>query len=340
MKIFVRKTLVFTALLASISFLTTNLFAQEPQAQDKKRQEIKTSEKVQEPERPDKKEQELEELQKEFAWWPTDAMPGPVKDDVRGGYWWWPTKPGKIGPLWGNRGYCYVRKIIFDYKEEELPPPKPAEPRPALLIKKIIKNVKIYFDFDKADIREDAASILSEAVKTLNRNPEADILITGNCDIRGTESYNLKLGRQRGEAVKQFMLDKGIEERRIRIVSRGKLDAVAPVTDLVGMQKDRNAQFMIAEVMEVMIPYAGKMPEEAKAVEEGKFVQEVKKDLESEVRVSTKEYTIQKDDTLWKIAERELGDGNRWKHIYEVNKDRIKNPNKLRAGTRIIIPIE
>lgn len=49
------------------------------------------------------------------------------------------------------------------------------------------------------------------------------------------------------------MLENGISEDRIKIVSRGKLNAVAPITDIVGMQKDRNAQFMIAEVEEIML---------------------------------------------------------------------------------------
>lgn len=51
------------------------------------------------------------------------------------------------------------------------------------------------------------------------------------------------------------MLQKDIADKRIRIISRGKLDAVAPLLDLAGMQKDRNAHFVIAEVEEVMIPY-------------------------------------------------------------------------------------
>jgi len=289
--------------------------------------------------REERRKKELDELQKEFSWWPTDAKPSPVKDEERGGYWWWPNQPGKVMP-WGNRGYVYVYKIIFDYKAEELPPPKPKELRPSLLIKKMIKNVKIYFDYNKADLRDDAAKILENAVSALNKNPETSILITGNCDIRGSETYNEKLGKQRGEAVKKFMLDNGVSENHIRIVSRGKLDAVAPITDLVGMQKDRNAQFMIAEVEEVMIPYEGKPPEEAKPIEEGKFIEEKKENVESEVKVSQKEYTIQKNDSLWKIAEKELGSGHRWKYLYELNKDRIKNPNKLKAGQKIIIPIE
>jgi outer membrane protein OmpA-like peptidoglycan-associated protein len=291
--------------------------------------------------RQERRKKELDELQKEFSWWPTDAKPGPVKDPERGGYWWWPNQPGKVMP-WGNRGYVYVYKIIYDYKEEELPKALPQELRPSLLIKKIIKNVKIYFDYNKADLRDDAAKILENAVSALNKNPETSILITGNCDIRGSEAYNEKLGKRRGDAVKKFMLDNGVSESRIRIVSRGKLDAVAPISDLVGMQKDRNAQFMIAEVEEVMIP-APEVPQiqqEAKPIEEGKYIIEKEEHVESAVKVSQKEYIIKKGDSLWKIAEKELGSGHRWKYLYELNKDRIKNPNKLKAGQKIIIPIE
>jgi len=286
------------------------------------------------------REKELKELQECFKWWPTDAQPGPVKDEARGGYWWWPKEPGEARP-WGNRGYVYVYKIIYDYKEEELPSPKPQELRPSLLIKKIIKNVKIYFDYDKADLRDDAKNILIQAGSTLKRNPESSILISGNCDIRGSEAYNEKLGRRRGEAVKKFMLGNGVNEERVKIISRGKLDAITPVTDLIGMQKDRNAQFMIAEVKEVMLPYQGEpdIPR-VKKIEEGKYLVEEEKKVESEIKVTTREYVIQKNDSLWKIAKKELGNGNRWKNIYELNKDKIKNPNKLKAGQKITIPIE
>jgi len=287
----------------------------------------------------EKRKREIEILQERFQWWPTDATPRPQKDP-QGGYWWWPTTPGSARP-WGNRGYVYVYKIVFDYKADELPPAKPNEPRPSLLIKNIIKNVKIYFDFNKANLREDAAGILTKAVGTLRRNPTASILITGNTDVRGSESYNLKLGRQRAESVKNFMLEHGIPEERIKIVSRGKLDAVAPVTDLVGMQKDRNAQFMIASVEEIMIPHSEALPlEKATPLEEGKYLLEEQEQVESQVQVETRQYTIQKNDSLWGIAQRELGSGHRWKYIYELNKDKIKDPNRLKPGQVIILPVE
>ena len=145
------------------------------------------------------------------------------------------------------------------------------------------------------------------------------------------------------------MTEHGISEKRIRIISRGKLDAVAPVTDLVGMQKDRNAQFMIAEVEEVMIPAPGSpdQQEETKVIpasevkesSQGKIIEE-NKNVESEVKVSTKEYTIKKNDSLWTIAAHELVSGHRWKYLYEFNKTKIKNPNKLKVGTKLLIPVE
>ncbi len=276
-------------------------------------------------------------LARKFAWWPSDAQPAPFKDPDRSGYWWWPEQPGRESKdrPWGNQGWIYVKKVIFDYKAD------PGPMKPSLVIKKILNNVKVYFDYDKADIRDDAAEALDKALWTLERNPNADILITGNADVRGSEQYNQKLGERRAESVRQYLDSKGLPAARIRILSRGKLDAMAPKNDLVGMQKDRNAQFMIAEVEEVMIPAdkAGSFGETSQPGEAPKVLEE-EKNFEGAIKVDVKEYTIKKGDTLWAIAEREYGDGRQWKRIYEFNKDVISNPDRPKKGTRIKIPIE
>jgi len=97
---------------------------------------------------------------------------------------------------------------------------------------------------------------------------------------------------------------------------------------------------MVAEVEEINIPYAGDIPEGATAVEEGKYIEEKEEIVESEAKVSTKEYIIKQNDSLWKIAQAQMGSGHRWKYLYELNKEKIKNPKKLKAGTKIIIPVE
>ena len=281
-----------------------------------------------------KRKEEVQSLQTKFQWWPSDAQPAPVKDPDRSGYWWWPDQPGSSGNPgpWGNQGFVYVRKIIFDYKDEEVQTPQ-GPMKPSLVIKRIIKNVKVYFDYDKSDLRDDATDILEKALFTLKDNPKADILITGNADVRGSEQYNEKLGARRATSVQNYLAGKGLAPERIRIVSRGKLDALAPVRDIVGMQKDRNAQFMIAEVQEVMIPADKADLFENRQMEE-------KQELTGQIRVSTKEYMIKSGDTLWDIAKREYGDGRQWKRLYEFNKELIPNPNRPRKGIKIQIPIE
>jgi outer membrane protein OmpA-like peptidoglycan-associated protein len=269
---------------------------------------------------------EDEALAKRFSWWPTDAKPAPVKDPNRSGYWWWPEVPGEARP-WGNQGFVYVRKIIFDYKSSE------GNMKPSLVIKRVIKNVKVFFDYDKSNLRDDAMDVLDRSLYTMEHNPKADLLITGNADIRGSEQYNQKLGEKRALAVRDYLIEKGLPEDRIRILSRGKLDAMAPTHDIVGMQKDRNAQFMIAEVEEVMIPAEKAHLFQDKIIEE-------KEELEGEIKVDTKDYVIQAGDSLWKIAEREYGNGMQWKRIYEFNKDVISNPDRPKKGTKIKIPIE
>ena len=205
--------------------------------------------------------------------------------------------------------------------------------KPSLVVKRILKNVKIYFDYDKSDLRDDGIDALSKALYTLEHNPKADILITGNCDVRGSEKYNEKLGEHRALAVRDYVIKQGLPENRIKILSRGKLDAMAPTNDIVGMQKDRNAQFMVAEVEEVMIPAAQAHLFQDKVIEE-------KKVFEGDIKVATKEYVIQAGDSLWNIAKREYGNGMQWKRIYEFNKDVIADPDRPRKGTKIKIPIE
>lgn len=49
-------------------------------------------------------------------------------------------------------------------------------------------------------------------------------------------------------------------------------------------------------------------------------------------------YTVKKGDCLWNIAKKQLGDGSRWKEIYELNKDKIKNPNLIYSNQVLTMP--
>lgn len=111
----------------------------------------------------------------------------------------------------------------------------------------VLKEVKVYFDYNKSFIRPNARPELNEGAKLLEENPDADIVITGRTDARGSVEYNEQLGARRANAVRDYLISQGVDPNRVRVVSRGEYDATAPVGDEPEMQEDRNAAFQVAE---------------------------------------------------------------------------------------------
>jgi len=89
----------------------------------------------------------------------------------------------------------------------------------------------IFFDFDKATIRDDQRGELAADVVWLKANPAAKVVVEGHCDERGTAEYNLGLGERRAQAVRDALVAAGIEAGRIRTVSYGKERPFVPGHD-------------------------------------------------------------------------------------------------------------
>ncbi|HWE99497.1 MAG TPA: peptidoglycan-associated lipoprotein Pal [Caulobacteraceae bacterium] len=81
---------------------------------------------------------------------------------------------------------------------------------------------RVYFDFDKFDLRDDARGILQAQSSWLQRYPAVRVRIDGNCDERGTREYNFALGARRAASVKDFLVAHGVSADRIETVSYGK----------------------------------------------------------------------------------------------------------------------
>ena len=81
---------------------------------------------------------------------------------------------------------------------------------------------RIYFDFDDANLRQDARETLKKDAETLNQNPNLKISVEGHCDDRGSAEYNLALGQKRAENIMKYLSNLGISGKRISIISYGK----------------------------------------------------------------------------------------------------------------------
>jgi len=81
---------------------------------------------------------------------------------------------------------------------------------------KVIVNIKpIYFDFDKATIRSDAAIELDKVVAVMQKYPTLIVSSGSHTDARGNDEYNVKLAIKRANATVRYIVDRGISSERI-----------------------------------------------------------------------------------------------------------------------------
>ena len=81
----------------------------------------------------------------------------------------------------------------------------------------------IFFDYDQHNIRGDAITVLETNAKVLiARYPDKQVVIQGHCDERGTEEYNLVLGERRAQSIKNYLMDLGVPEKKLEVISYGK----------------------------------------------------------------------------------------------------------------------
>ncbi len=80
----------------------------------------------------------------------------------------------------------------------------------------------VYFDYDKAELKKESLSALKRFVKFLNKETEYKLLIEGHTDESGSDDYNMELSAKRANAVKEFLLSNGIDNKRLNVIAFGK----------------------------------------------------------------------------------------------------------------------
>ena len=82
----------------------------------------------------------------------------------------------------------------------------------------------VYFDTDQAELRADARASLEARAKAIQQHPELGVVtIQGHCDERGSDEYNLALGKRRAAAVKRYLVDLGVPASRLETLTYGEI---------------------------------------------------------------------------------------------------------------------
>lgn len=103
----------------------------------------------------------------------------------------------------------------------------------------------IEFDTNKATIRKKSETTLDAAVKVLTDNPSIKIEISGHTDNEGKRDKNVKLSQDRADAVKAYMVSKGIDGSRIQTRGAGPDEPIGDNKTKEGRQKNRRTEFKL-----------------------------------------------------------------------------------------------
>ena len=102
----------------------------------------------------------------------------------------------------------------------------------------------IHYDFDRADLREDAMQTLTQNASRIKEHGGLNVRVEGHCDERGTVEYNLALGDRRARAAKDYLVSAGVPAGRLRTISYGKEKPLDPGHNEAAWAQNRRAEFV------------------------------------------------------------------------------------------------
>lgn len=141
-----------------------------------------------------------------------------------------------------------VRTVTQTVVTPPPPPPvvQPAKPAaPAVAASKVTYAADAFFDFDKAVLKPEGKAKLDDLVSKIHGINLEVIIAVGHTDAVGTVAYNQRLSVRRAEAVKAYLVSKGIERNRVYTEGKGKSQPVADNRTAAGRAKNRRVEIEV-----------------------------------------------------------------------------------------------
>ena len=85
----------------------------------------------------------------------------------------------------------------------------------------------VFFDFDSSVLKPGAYREIDRTAGVLNRYPQTNILVEGHTDSKGSESYNQQLSERRAQAVRDALVSRGVDSRRLRVIGYGESQPIS-----------------------------------------------------------------------------------------------------------------
>ena len=109
----------------------------------------------------------------------------------------------------------------------------------------LLANKKIHFEYDKAFIKKSSYELLDSLISVANGCPNSKIEIEGHTDSDGSKQYNQKLSYRRADAVKVYLIQRGIQSDRLKAIGYGEINPVATNKTKDGKEQNRRIEFNV-----------------------------------------------------------------------------------------------
>jgi OOP family OmpA-OmpF porin len=180
----------------------------------------------------------------------TAANGGPVIDNWQNGTGEMVWKNGTNELCWRNANWTPATAAAGCDGALVPPPPAAAAPAPApvppaVAASKVTFAADAFFDFDKYVLKPEGRAKLDDLVSKIKDVNLEVIIAVGHTDSIGSQAYNQKLSVRRAEAVKAYLVSKGIEKNRIYTEGKGKTQPVADNRTAEGRAKNRRVEIEV-----------------------------------------------------------------------------------------------
>ncbi len=105
----------------------------------------------------------------------------------------------------------------------------------------------VHFDFDKQNIKKIYVPVLDQHVAYLKEHPELPVIVEGHTDYMGTDEYNQKLSERRADAVRRYLVEKGIVSSRIQVMGYSEYQPIADNKTSDGRALNRRAELDVID---------------------------------------------------------------------------------------------
>jgi outer membrane protein OmpA-like peptidoglycan-associated protein len=125
------------------------------------------------------------------------------------------------------------------------PPPPPEKPKPAPKVERTIILDDVLFDFDKSNVKPEAAAILDRLVSFMNENKDKKVSLSGHTDSVGSDAYNQALSERRVNSVRDYVVKKGVPSASIAGQGFGESKPIADNKTREGRAKNRRVEIKV-----------------------------------------------------------------------------------------------